>query len=182
MDGGIGSRVLQERSLRRAARPRLLRPVERQRPGPRTAQPPRCLHITACPCAIVIGGEDHRHAVVTIGRRTCRLGHHHRIAAAPFVAIAPDPGGGEQSAIGKRKPATRLAALRPFRLRPRRKRDQAAPFREAVAPEKAAQLVGARIVDRLRLERLPFRALAACLLYTSPSPRDRQKSRMPSSA
>ena len=25
-------------------------------------------------------------------------------------------------------------------------------------------------------------ALAACLLYTSPSPRDRQKSRMPSSA
>ena len=26
------------------------------------------------------------------------------------------------------------------------------------------------------------RALLACLLYTSPSPRDRQKSRMPSSA
>lgn len=98
---------------------------------------------------------------MTIGRRACRLGHHHRIAPAPFVAITPDPGGGEQSAIGKREPATRLAALRPFGLRPRRKRDQAAPFREAVAPEKAVELVGARIVDRLGLERLPFRALAA---------------------
>ena len=29
---------------------------------------------------------------------------------------------------------------------------------------------------------LPWRPLATCLLYTSPSPRDRQKSRMPSSA
>ena len=29
---------------------------------------------------------------------------------------------------------------------------------------------------------LLFGALGACLLYTSPSPRDRQKSRMPSSA
>ena len=28
----------------------------------------------------------------------------------------------------------------------------------------------------------PFYHLLACLLYTSPSPRDRQKSRMPSSA
>ena len=27
-----------------------------------------------------------------------------------------------------------------------------------------------------------FRAMGPCLLYTSPSPRDRQKSRMPSSA
>ena len=30
--------------------------------------------------------------------------------------------------------------------------------------------------------RLRLRLLTACLLYTSPSPRDRQKSRMPSSA
>ena len=30
--------------------------------------------------------------------------------------------------------------------------------------------------------RLPNRSLYFCLLYTSPSPRDRQKSRMPSSA
>ena len=29
---------------------------------------------------------------------------------------------------------------------------------------------------------LPIDGLQACLLYTSPSPRDRQKSRMPSSA
>ena len=33
-------------------------------------------------------------------------------------------------------------------------------------------------LDRIR----PVQALLTCLLYTSPSPRDRQKSRMPSSA
>ena len=42
--------------------------------------------------------------------------------------------------------------------------------------------------DQLQMARLKKRKLAlkdriaACLLYTSPSPRDRQKSRMPSSA
>ena len=37
-------------------------------------------------------------------------------------------------------------------------------------------------VDRIR-ERVDMREqVASCLLYTSPSPRDRQKSRMPSSA
>ena len=35
-------------------------------------------------------------------------------------------------------------------------------------------------LDRERLDRLGLRTV--CLLYTSPSPRDRQKSRMPSSA
>ena len=33
-----------------------------------------------------------------------------------------------------------------------------------------------------KTERNLFRKLISCLLYTSPSPRDRQKSRMPSSA
>ena len=33
-----------------------------------------------------------------------------------------------------------------------------------------------------RKVRLPSHAFCTCLLYTSPSPRDRQKSRMPSSA
>ena len=33
-----------------------------------------------------------------------------------------------------------------------------------------------------RSERESYNALYTCLLYTSPSPRDRQKSRMPSSA
>ena len=38
-------------------------------------------------------------------------------------------------------------------------------------------------VDLLGIERREFEEHAeACLLYTSPSPRDRQKSRMPSSA
>ena len=34
----------------------------------------------------------------------------------------------------------------------------------------------------MELLAIPFRPTHACLLYTSPSPRDRQKSRMPSSA
>ena len=55
--------------------------------------------------------------------------------------------------------------------------------------------VGERPQDRVRsehevvtggcpllLSRIPIGALEDCLLYTSPSPRDRQKSRMPSSA
>ena len=38
-------------------------------------------------------------------------------------------------------------------------------------------------LERARAAGIPAHALAqSCLLYTSPSPRDRQKSRMPSSA
>ena len=33
-----------------------------------------------------------------------------------------------------------------------------------------------------RLDDFPAKRIGSCLLYTSPSPRDRQKSRMPSSA
>ena len=39
-----------------------------------------------------------------------------------------------------------------------------------------------KIVYADRLERLIPDSIKICLLYTSPSPRDRQKSRMPSSA
>ena len=36
--------------------------------------------------------------------------------------------------------------------------------------------------SRMKVETISTGALTFCLLYTSPSPRDRQKSRMPSSA
>ena len=36
--------------------------------------------------------------------------------------------------------------------------------------------------ERIVTEDMEFTGLGSCLLYTSPSPRDRQKSRMPSSA
>ena len=53
----------------------------------------------------------------------------------------------------------------------------------ADVPFQAAFTVGKKrfrkAVDRNRIKRL---LREACLLYTSPSPRDRQKSRMPSSA
>ena len=38
------------------------------------------------------------------------------------------------------------------------------------------------LLVELGTEELPPKSLDTCLLYTSPSPRDRQKSRMPSSA
>ena len=38
------------------------------------------------------------------------------------------------------------------------------------------------LAKKLNLEYLDTGAMYSCLLYTSPSPRDRQKSRMPSSA
>ena len=44
------------------------------------------------------------------------------------------------------------------------------------------QLAGAARVKQLRFVILVRQQLQICLLYTSPSPRDRQKSRMPSSA
>ena len=53
-----------------------------------------------------------------------------------------------------------------------------------IAP--GARLKEIDLGQQLGVSRTPLReamsALKACLLYTSPSPRDRQKSRMPSSA
>ena len=46
--------------------------------------------------------------------------------------------------------------------------------------EFALLLVAFNVGMELRID--TFRRLGSCLLYTSPSPRDRQKSRMPSSA
>ena len=47
----------------------------------------------------------------------------------------------------------------------------------------AAQNASAELIDLTQLDLPLFTPrVQACLLYTSPSPRDRQKSRMPSSA
>ena len=46
--------------------------------------------------------------------------------------------------------------------------------------EKVSKSIGAN--PKIIIEKNQKKALSGCLLYTSPSPRDRQKSRMPSSA
>ena len=46
----------------------------------------------------------------------------------------------------------------------------------------AVKIVVEREREISKFEAKPFFRINACLLYTSPSPRDRQKSRMPSSA
>ena len=46
----------------------------------------------------------------------------------------------------------------------------------------AGNETGVEAYTRYGLNTLPFMKKHGCLLYTSPSPRDRQKSRMPSSA
>ena len=48
------------------------------------------------------------------------------------------------------------------------------------AEDARVSFVGTR--DRAEAELVPAAGYEICLLYTSPSPRDRQKSRMPSSA
>ena len=62
------------------------------------------------------------------------------------------------------------------------------PEQRAAALEKAAEIRKARaeLKDQLKSGKTTLAAVLdraeGCLLYTSPSPRDRQKSRMPSSA
>ena len=50
--------------------------------------------------------------------------------------------------------------------------------------ERAEMLLGLKAVDQVVIfsEETPIELIKACLLYTSPSPRDRTRSRMPSSA
>ena len=43
-------------------------------------------------------------------------------------------------------------------------------------------LAVAQVDEKLNISRITIVTTGTCLLYTSPSPRDRQKSRMPSSA
>ena len=54
-------------------------------------------------------------------------------------------------------------------------------FESGSTPSHIVNVLNAH-VDWLVENSVEDRALKACLLYTSPSPRDRQKSRMPSSA
>ena len=54
------------------------------------------------------------------------------------------------------------------------------PKNRGAAPNRAA--AGSRNVIRSSLQQLEDAGLVTCLLYTSPSPRDRTRSRMPSSA
>ena len=53
---------------------------------------------------------------------------------------------------------------------------------EGGAPKSSANWITGDIAAFIKSNRLSFDQLSFCLLYTSPSPRDRQKSRMPSSA
>ena len=86
--------------------------------------------------------------------------------------------GADDAPVSRRKRAS--TAPRPI-VRP----DAATPYAELHCHSHFSFLDGASSPAELVEEavRLGLRALAiTCLLYTSPSPRDRQKSRMPSSA
>ena len=115
-----------------------------------------------------VGGLAEQFAVVRRG------GSERRFDAffADLLRDAPDPGV-EQ--------LRRIAAGRALECTPGDQRVELGQERErrrAVVAEARSRAEMARRPDRLGMddERI------ACLLYTSPSPRDRQKSRMPSSA
>ena len=55
-------------------------------------------------------------------------------------------------------------------------------FRPFLVKEEKILLMALETDDEKNIKNAVFELLKACLLYTSPSPRDRQKSRMPSSA
>ena len=73
---------------------------------------------------------------------------------------------------------------RPLGLKLHRVTDHSAPLdrKRPYEPGVAAERVKEHAADYLQGRRRQLDQLSACLLYTSPSPRDRQKSRMPSSA
>ena len=54
--------------------------------------------------------------------------------------------------------------------------------REAHAAQDACNRITADLPENLGVSNAQFEACDRCLLYTSPSPRDRTRSRMPSSA
>ena len=58
------------------------------------------------------------------------------------------------------------------------------PGQEKIGAQLAGQVLAGSVAPGINLSRADLSGadLSGCLLYTSPSPRDRQKSRMPSSA
>ena len=98
-----------------------------------------------------------------------------------------------KNAPASRRPPPRLDELRRHPVGHRLREQEALPARAAAEPQfvelilaldpfgDAGQVKAAAHVDEGVCQAGDFRVLA-CLLYTSPSPRDRQKSRMPSSA
>ena len=87
-----------------------------------------------------------------------------------------------------RKPIVAVVLLMIATLSGCSKSDSSSTPNAAVTPEQAraiakdAYIYGFPMVDSYRVQYSYFVDKNNCLLYTSPSPRDRQKSRMPSSA
>ena len=69
-------------------------------------------------------------------------------------------------------------ASEPIEKKPTETKEKPAPKTRTVVKEVSALYV---VLDELKLRKGPSRD-SSCLLYTSPSPRDRTRSRMPSSA
>ena len=59
-------------------------------------------------------------------------------------------------------------------------KEKESPLASRMRPVTLDEVVGQKHI--IGKDKLLYRAIKACLLYTSPSPRDRTRSRMPSSA
>lgn len=70
--------------------------IDRQRASERDAEVTRRIYRTVSPDRPVPFRQEHRHTVMHRRDRIVRIGHHHRIAIAPFVAGSPDSGCNKQ--------------------------------------------------------------------------------------
>ena len=82
----------------------------------------------------------------------------------------------------KVKAGTKLVTLDDRIVRAQLARAQAQLADARAAWERAQQLKSSEVLSKAEADTLQAGLLSACLLYTSPSPRDRTRSRMPSSA
>src|SRR5690606_9382286 len=87
------------------------------------------------------------------------LGHDHTVGWPPFGSVSPDACDRKHLLVRKRKPGARLGAFLTLSFGEFRHKDQAAALLKAGFPEPAVELVGARVVDGLGLQRLAVLAV-----------------------
>ena len=134
--------------------------------GQRSANRGECAQACRLPYELIVDGEE-----LDLGEQRYLLSPQD-LAAWELLPDLVDAGVASLKIEGRLKDATYVAAVTDAY---RQGLDQLSGERGPVSPDEQVEL-------RRNLELSFSRGLSTCLLYTSPSPRDRTRSRMPSSA